>query len=166
MLSEPRVDERGEQPYLAVRSQVPMAELPVVIPQGIGDVHGWLMEHGIRPAGGPFVRYHVINMPGLLEISVGWPLATAAAGNARIAAGVLPAGRYASLIYTGNYPGVMDATAALLKWGAEKGLVWDSWQVDNGEAFGARLESYLTNPAEEPDLNKHETEVAIRLASS
>src|SRR5262249_871101 len=126
MLSELRVDERAEQPYLAVRSQVPMADLPKVIPEGIAEVHGWLMEHGIRPAGGPFVRYHVIKMPGMLDISVGWPLATAATGNGRIAAGVLPAGRYASLIYTGNYPGVMEATAALLKWGVEQELAWDS----------------------------------------
>src|SRR5437762_676411 len=101
MLSEPRVDDRNERPYLAVRSQVPMAELPTIIPQGIGEVHGILMQHGIRPAGAPFVRYHVINMPGMVDVSVGWPVPAGAAGTGQVAAGVLPAGRYASLIYTG-----------------------------------------------------------------
>jgi hypothetical protein len=33
-----------------------------------------------------------------------------------------------------------------------------------GDVFGARYESYLTDPAEEPDLARHQTEVAIRLA--
>jgi hypothetical protein len=44
--------------------------------------------------------------------------------------------------------------------------VWDSWAAGNGEGFGARLESYLTDPQEEPDLAKWETEVAIRLADN
>jgi effector-binding domain-containing protein len=163
VLSEPRIDERREQPYLAVRSRVPMDQLPTVIPQGIGEVHEYLTQQGMRPAGAPFVRYHVINMPGLVDLSVGWPVA-AAEGAGRVVADALPTGRYASLVYTGNYPGLIDATTALLKWGAERGLAWDSRRTDNGEAFGARLESYWTNPAEEPDLNKHETEIAIRLA--
>jgi hypothetical protein len=34
-----------------------------------------------------------------------------------------------------------------------------------GKAFGARLMSLLTDPSEEPDQAKWETEVAIRLAS-
>lgn len=91
MRSEPRVDERAEQAYLAVRSRVPMEQLPTVIPQGIAEVHGLLMKHGIRPAGAPFVRYHVINMPGLIDVSVGWPVSTAAVGTDRITAGTRPA---------------------------------------------------------------------------
>src|SRR5438105_3649185 len=98
MLSEPRVDDRNERPYLAVRSQVPMAELPTIIPQGIGEVHGVLMQRGIRPAGAPFVRYHVINMPGMVDISVGWPIPAPASGTDRAVADILPAGLYASLI--------------------------------------------------------------------
>jgi effector-binding domain-containing protein len=164
MLSEPRVDERGEKSYLAIRSQVPMSELPTTIPQGINEVIGWMTHQSVRPSGAPFVRYRVINMPGLVDVEVGWPVANAMSGNGRVTAGVLPAGRYASVVYTGNYPGLLDATAALLKWGTEQGLTWDSWKTEDGDAFGARLESYWTNPAEEPDLNKHETEIAIRLA--
>jgi effector-binding domain-containing protein len=141
-----------------------MSELPTIIPPGINEVIGWLMQHGIQPAGAPFIRYRVINMPGMLDVEVGWPVAAAASGNGRVAAGALPAGRYASVIYTGNYPGLIDATATLLKWGAEQGLVWDSWKTEDGDVFGARLESYWTNPADEPDLDKHETEIAIRLA--
>jgi hypothetical protein len=58
----------------------------------------------------------------------------------------------------------VEANAALLAWGTEQGVVWDTWAAENGEGFGARLESYLTNPNEEPDPTKWETEVAIRVA--
>ena len=77
--------------------------------------------------------------------------------------GVIPAGRYASLIYTGIMNGI-PANKALLDWGAEQGLVWDTYVSDHGDGFGARYESYLTDPADEPDMAKWETEVAIRLA--
>jgi hypothetical protein len=52
----------------------------------------------------------------------------------------------------------------LLKWGAQQGLVWDKAETEEGDAFGARYESFLTDPADEPDTAKWETEVAIRLA--
>jgi len=164
MISEPRIENREAEQYMGIRSQIEVSELPKVIPQSIGEVAGWLGQQGIAPAGAPFIRYNVIDMPGLLDIEVGWPVAAPAAGDGRVAAGVLPAGRYATLLYTGDYPGLYDATAALLDWGAKQNLVWDKWQAGNGEGFGARFESYLTDPMKEPDLSKHETVVAIRLA--
>jgi hypothetical protein len=103
-------------------------------------------------------------MAGNMDIAIGWPVASEMLGDERVTAGILPAGKYATLVYTGNYPGLIDATAALLRWGAEQGHRWNSWKAGDGEAFGARLESYWTNPADEPDLNKHETEIAIRLS--
>jgi effector-binding domain-containing protein len=164
MISEPKIVNRTQQPYLAIRSQVAAQELPTVIPQHIGEVVGWLGQQGIAPSGAPFVRYNIINMPGMLDIEVGWPVASAVPGNGHIAAGSFPAGRYGSLIHTGDYPGLLDATAALLAWAKKKGLVWDTFESDLGDGFASRFESYLTNPEEEPDRAKHETEVTIKLA--
>jgi effector-binding domain-containing protein len=163
MITEPKVEDRGAQPYAAIRTQVTMQELDTAIPQRLGEVFAWLAHQGVAPAGAPFVRYLVIDMEALLDIEVGVPVAAALSGDDRISAGVLPAGRYASLVYTGIDIGI-KANWALLKWGAEKGLVWDTWKTEKGDAFGARLESFLTNPDEEPDRAKWETEVAIRLA--
>ena len=42
----------------------------------------------------------------------------------RVVADILPAGRYASLVYTGIENGIAG-NAALLNWGAARGLVWD-----------------------------------------
>jgi hypothetical protein len=36
--------------------------------------------------------------------------------------------------------------------------------TDAGEHWGCRVEFYLTNPTEEPDLSKWETQLAFRLA--
>jgi effector-binding domain-containing protein len=164
MISEPKIVNRTEQPYVAIHSQVGAHELPTVIPQNIGEVEGWLGQRGIAPAGAPFVRYNIINMPGMLDIEVGWPVASAVSGNGRIAAGSFPAGRYGMLLHTGDYPGLRDATGALLDWAEKKGLKWDTYESDKGDGFASRFESYLTNPDDEPDLAKHETEVIIKLA--
>jgi len=163
MFTEPKIEDRTEQHYVAIRTQTTMQELGTAIAQGLGEVSAWMGKQGVAPSGAPFVRYLVIDMEALLDIEVGVPVATALSGDDRISAGVLPAGRYASLVYTGIDNGI-QGNWALLKWGAEKGLVWDSWKTEKGDAFGARFESFLTNPDEEPDRAKWETEVAIRLA--
>lgn len=163
MIGKPKVEERAEQRYVALRLQATMQELGRAIQEGIGEVASWLARRGIAPMGAPFVRYVVIDMERLLEIEVGFPVAEAQEGDERVVAGMLPAGRYASLIYTGIDRGI-EANWELLKWGAAQGLVWDSRKTEKGEAFKARFEVFLTNPEEEPDRAKWETEVAIRLA--
>jgi len=163
MTTEPKLEHRDEQPYVAIRTQVPMRKFKTVIPQLLGEVFAWLEKQGVAPAGAPFMRFHVINMAAKMDLELGAPVATAVPGDDRLSAGVLPAGRYASLVYTGVKNGI-KGNAALLDWGAEKGLVWDTWVAENGDGFGARLESYLTDPDEEPDPAKWETEVAIKLA--
>jgi len=115
--------------------------------------------------GAPLWRYRVIDMAAKLEIDVAVPVAGAAIGDNRIIADILPAGRYATLIYTGPYEGLMQATADLLAWAAKKGIVWDMRPAGlNGEAWRARVENYLTDPTKEPDPAKWETELAFKLA--
>jgi effector-binding domain-containing protein len=161
MISEPKIEDRTEQPYVAIRTQVTMQEIGTA-PDLLGDVFAWLGERGITPAGAPFMRFLVINMETLLDVELGVPIAAPVTGDGRISADVLPSGRYATLVYTGLDIGI-EANAALLDWGAQQGLVWDTWVAENGDGFGARLESFLTNPETEPDTAKWETEVAIRL---
>lgn len=164
MIKGPKIEDRAEQPTLGIRAQVPMSELPKVIPELTGQVFAWMDKNGLAPAGAPFIRYHVINMATKLDIEIGAPVARGASGDGRVEPGVLPAGRYAKLIYIGDYAGLMDANAKLLEWGAKQGLKWDQSEVTAGDAFGARFESYLKDPMNEPDPTKYETEVAIRLA--
>jgi effector-binding domain-containing protein len=106
-------------------------------------------------------------MQGKMEIETAVPVAAPVTGDNRVIVDVLPAGRYATLIYTGPYEGdgLMRATADLLAWAEKKGIVWDKWQVGTtGEGWKARVERYLTDPDEEPDPSKWETELAFKLA--
>jgi len=110
-------------------------------------------------------RYRVIDMAAKLEIDVAVPVAAAVIGDNRIVADILPAGRYAILIYSGPYEGLMQATADLLAWAEKRGIVWDKQPAGpKGEAWRARVENYLTDPTKEPDAAKWETELAFKLA--
>ena len=124
-------------------------------------------KQGVAPAGAPFIRYHVINMAANMDVELGVPvasaIASAEAGDGRVRAGVLPAGRYAALVYTGVKNG-LQGNKVLVDWAKEQGIEWDAWDAENGHAFRGRYESFLTSPDEEPDQAKWETEVAIRLA--
>lgn len=164
MITAPKLEDRAARPYVAIRTQAAMHELGTVIPRLHGEVYAWLGEQGVEPAGAPFMRFLVIDMAAKLDIELGVPVPAHLPGADRITAGTLPAGRYATLVYTGVQNGIA-ANAALLDWGARQGLVWDNWVTERGDGFGARLESYLTDPDTEPDPAKWETEVAIRLAA-
>lgn len=161
-LTEPKVDIRAEQSYMGIRTQVPMSELPTVIPQFIDEVFGWLGAQDVPPAGAPFIRFHVINMEAKLDVEIGVPVASTPKGDDRVRGSVLPAGRYASLIYTG-VANAVPANAALIDWIAGQGLVMDRWDVPEGDAFAGRYEIFLTGPDDDPDPANWDSEVAFRL---
>jgi effector-binding domain-containing protein len=165
MITEPKIDQRAEQHYAGIRSVVPMAEFGPsgIIPQSYDEVLGWLKARGIAPAGAPFVRYFCIDMDNNLDVEIGWPVATPVSGDGRVNAGTLPAGRYASLIYSDIRKGY-EGNKALIEWAREKGIVWDSWDTEKGEAFRSRYEISLTGPEDDPDMANWQTEVAIKLA--
>ena len=162
MITKPKLEDRDEQHYAGLRTQVPMQALKKVIPQLLGEVFAWLEEQGVTPAGAPFIRYHVVDMAGSMDVELGVPVATAVQGDGRVSPGVIPAGRYATLVYSG-VTGI-KGNKALLEWAVKNDITWDRWDDEHGDAFGARVEYFLTDPAEEPDKKKWETEVAIRLA--
>jgi effector-binding domain-containing protein len=162
MMSEPKIEERAEQPYVAIRRRVKMSEMPT-LPQQWGEVRRWLESKGISPSGAPFWNYRIVDMEDKLEIDVGWPVASPIAGEGQIIADSLPAGRYVTTIYTGRYDddGLMRATGDLLAWADKNGIPWDKWlHGATGEGWRARVEHYLTDNDAEPD--KNETELAFK----
>jgi len=163
VFTDPQIEERTAQHYAGIRVQVPVQEFQVIIPQLIDEVVSWLGAYDITPDGPPLMRFHVINMDGKMDVELGVRVATVVSGDDRISAGIIPAGRYATLIYTGVENGIAS-NAALIDWAMRQGLVWDRWDTPDGDAFGARVEFYLTEPEDEPDPAQWETEVAIRLA--
>jgi effector-binding domain-containing protein len=164
MLTEPEVITRDAQPYVAIRASVTMQTIGTVLPELHPQMFAWLGERGIPPVGPPFWKYNVIDMERALEVEVGAPVAAAVDGDDRVLAGVLPAGRYATLRYTGHPDGLAGAAASLLDWAAQQHLAWDVSPTEDGDRWAGRLEIYETDPAVEPDMAKWTTQLAFRLA--
>lgn len=166
---EPAIVDRPAQPYLAVTGRVAMTSISEIADR-IPELFGWLAAHGIPPAGAPFLKYNVIDMARELEIEAGVPVNGTVAGDGTVFTGTLPAGRYVTVTHTyvtvthtGPPDRLVHVTAALLAWARQRGLQWDAASTGDGERWGCRLEIYHTNPAEVPDPNRWETELAFRL---
>ncbi|HEX6759286.1 MAG TPA: GyrI-like domain-containing protein [Propionibacteriaceae bacterium] len=159
MGESPIIETRMDQPYAAIPVKVRMEELGSVVPPLTGQVYGWLAARGITPSGPPFWRYIVVDMDNELELETGVSVASPVEANGEIRAGVLPAGRYATVLHTGHPDTLVTATRDLLEWAAERGLEWDS----DGTTWGCRLEEYLSDPQEVPDMREWQTRLAFRL---
>ncbi|GAA1290677.1 DNA gyrase inhibitor [Planotetraspora silvatica] len=161
-MSQPTLVARAEQPYVAIRRQVTMDTIAEIADR-FPEIFGWMAARGLAPAGAPFFRFNVIDMDGILEMEAGVPVTDVVPGDGVILSGVLPAGRYVSVTHVGHPDDLMDVTAELLRWAAERDLRWDMAPTSEGERWGCRLELYKTDPAVEPDMGKWETELAFRL---
>ena len=159
----PDITQRAAQPYAGISAWVPMSAVGSVADR-IPEIFGWLGARGIAPAGPPFFRYHVIDMERQLLVEAGVPVAAVVEDDGEVRGGTLPAGRFAVMTHTGAPETLMAPTGALLDWAEARGLAWDVSQTDAGEKWGCRLESYLTDPAQQPDTSKWQTELAFRLA--
>ncbi|RKS76737.1 effector-binding domain-containing protein [Actinomadura pelletieri DSM 43383] len=159
MTTEPKIEERAAQPYVAIRRRVTMQAIGEIADR-IPELFGWLGAHGIAPAGAPFLKYNAFAADGEMEIEAGVPVLTPIEPDGEVLAGTLPAGRYATVTYIGHPDGLLKRTTELLDWAKAEQLTWD---VTN-DRWACRLEIYETDPTREPDLTKWETELAFKLA--
>jgi effector-binding domain-containing protein len=160
---QPTIVERESQPYVAVRGVVTMATFPAIADR-IPEVFSWLAARGIAPDGAPFFRYLVMDMPDRVEVEAGVPTMKSVSGEGDVVAGVLPAGRFATVTHLGDYGGLVDTTAELLAWAAEHDEKWDVTDTPRGERWGCRLEVLQTSPRFVPDPAEWRTDLVFRLA--
>jgi effector-binding domain-containing protein len=154
----PEIVELAERPYVALRGTVPMDGISAFADR-MHEVIGWLAAREIAPNDAPFFRYEVIDMEAGLVMEIGFPVDDVHSGESEIVTGVLPAGQYATVTHHGHPDGLMDATRQLLEWAEAEGLEWD---VD-GDKWASRLEIYLSDPREVPDMADWDTELQFKL---
>ena len=164
MSDAPYIAERAEHAYAGIQGSVTMAGIGPFAMGRTPEVFGWLAARGISPAGPPFLRYNVIDMERELEIETGVPIAAPAEGDGEVKVDTLPAGRYVVMHHTGAPDTLIGAVEKLLRWADSQGLNWDSAETPAGAWWGCRLEVLLTDPAEQPDMTKWETQLAFKLA--
>jgi|SRR3990172_3732376 len=163
MITEPKLETRGEQHYAVIRQHVSIPFGSLLGPLW-GEVSAWLTSNGATPAGPPIIRYLTTDMDKGLDIEVGFPIAGAISGADRVSVVVLPAGRYAVTVHTGPYDDLVTATAELLAWAEKNGIVWQTSMIDSIEWWTGRIESYPTDPNKEPDPQKWKTELVFLIA--
>ena len=155
-MEQPRIEQRHPQPYVAVGATVGMPDLARAIDLGYPELFAWMAEHSLVPAGAPFIRYLTVDMDAEMTLELAVPVDGSPAPDGRVHPGELPGGRYVTLLHVGPYDGLMEANATLQRWAGEQGL---RWAMDGSRWLG-RLERYLTDPSQEPDSSRWETELA------
>ena len=66
------------------------------------------------------------------------------------------------MTHYGHVDQLKDANAALVTWAAEQEITWDMSIADDGQHWACRLETYLTNPSEQPDPHQWRTRIAMK----
>jgi len=152
----PRVEERPQTATLGIRESVPFRTMLSNRDRILAELITWLNERGIETSGRFFMRLHVVDMAGIMDIEVGVE-SDAAASDDRVRPGTLPAGRYALLDYRSTS---LAANGMLRDWVAEQGLELDLRDTAAGEVFAARCEVYVTDPRTE----RRKTQWVVQLA--
>ncbi len=162
-IGKPKIDRRPKLTYMGIRTIAPFKGMSKEIGRISKELNTWVAEKKIKTSGPPFLRFHVIDMRGFMDISFCFPVRKALPDDGNVNADFIPAGRYASLIYSG---GGISANRALIEWVRAQGLGFDRWDTDQGDNFRGRYETYLTDPKIEPRKSKWKVEVAIKLADT
>jgi AraC family transcriptional regulator len=143
-----RIVEAPAQPVAAIRVRVKTEEFGGVLATLLPEVFVWLQTQGATPAGRPFTRYIEMGTAEG-EIEAGIPIPEGLTGEGRIGIGELPEGTLAATSHFSPYEKLSEARAALTAWLASGGRT----------PSGSPWESYVTDPTEEPDSNRRETQV-------
>jgi effector-binding domain-containing protein len=161
-MSNHEVVQREAVPYAAIAIAVPMERLATAGPLN-GEVFNWLAQQHVTPVGPPFWKYNLIDMAGQLELEVGVATETPATADDRVSVGQLPAGRYLETTYHGHPDGLLQVTSDLLAHADAQGLSFDKADSPTGERWAARLEYYLTDPDDQPDMTQWDTTLSFKL---
>jgi effector-binding domain-containing protein len=161
IVAGPEVVTRPETACVGIRVVTPFRGMLAKRDELMAELLGWLDDRKVGAQGPLFLRLHVIDMNGPMDLEVGLVTADVVEGDDRVRAGVLPGGRYASLTYVDH---ARRANGTLLDWAATSGVRLDRWDGPTGDHFACRYEAYLTDPRSEPRKTKWHVQLNIRVA--
>lgn len=139
------------QPVVYRQATTPLAELGAELGRIVQLVHAEVRGLGAA-SGAPFVRYQEMGDPATIEVGI--PVVEPLAVTEPTVNGELPGGRHAVCAHVGSYDRLAEAWATLAEWLAKTGE----------RPAGPAWESYLTDPALEPDPALWITEIVLPLA--
>jgi effector-binding domain-containing protein len=131
--------EREAQPVLSIRTKTSIQQLPQLLGESYMKIMQYLGEQGEAPAGAPFVGYFSLDMQNM-DVEIGIPVSKKLPEKEDIKASEIPAGNYASSIYTGPYDKIEPAYTVLTEWAEENGY----------QTSGIAYELYIDDPGVTP----------------
>ena len=157
---EPYIIVRPLVLTMGIRIRTPMRGMHPTADKLRKELDRWFAVRGIQSSGNGFLRLHVIDMEGLMDIEVGLPVSEVLAGDERVRSSELPAGNYACLSFLGH--GLLG-NKALLQAMKDHNWVADRWDDPHGDGFACRCETALTDRHLFPLKKSWEIEVSIKL---
>ncbi|MET0692301.1 MAG: hypothetical protein ABWY56_00130 [Propionibacteriaceae bacterium] len=130
--------------------------------QLLAELYAWCDRHPDPSYGTSFLRLHVVDMTGAMDIAVGVRTKAPATGDDRVRPDVLSAGDYATLTYRTHD---RRANKLLLDWVSEQGLALDRRTEPDGDHFTCRYEEYLSDPRTNPRKTQWKMGLRFKLAS-
>ncbi|MFZ1063507.1 MAG: hypothetical protein WAN30_08565 [Acidimicrobiales bacterium] len=162
IVSPARVEERPAIPYVGIRVVTPFRGMLAVRDRLLTEARAAIKEAGIETIGYGFLRLHVIDMDGLMDLEAGYFTAGPAHSmHPKIKHGSMVAGSYATMSYRNH---ALRANQALQEWVRDNGLTLDRRSVPEGDHFACRYEAFWTDPSVEPRKTRWTVELSMLLA--
>jgi hypothetical protein len=157
-----RVEERPAIPYVATRVITPFRGMLSVRDGLLEEARAAIKEAAIETVGYGFLRLHVIDMDGPMDLEAGYfTNGPAHLEHPRLQTGSMPAGCYATMKYRDH---ARRANQALQDWVRDNALVLDRRSVPEGDEFACRYEAFWTDPTVEPRKTRWTVELTMLLA--
>jgi hypothetical protein len=161
LVKPPHVESFPDRPYVGIRVVTPFRGMLKTRDELMVELRDWLTHSACETSGHGFLRLHVVDMSGPMDLEVSFLTPAPTRGDARVTQGVLPSGSYATLTHRDHS---LRANKVLIEWATATGLEFDREEVPAGDRFACRYEAYLTDPKLEPRKTRWEVEIAIKLA--
>ena len=142
----PQIEYRKQQTYAAIKTKLKRDQIQTILPPLIPELFNWLEKKNLEPSGPPFFSYLKME-DEQMTVKVGIPVDDDFSPDDRVERDMFPDGKYAVLIYTGNYRNLYKVNDEFEKWAAQ----------NNIEFRGPRTEFYPSDPDAEPDSKKWKT---------
>lgn len=149
------IAQHEEQPTAGIREQVPANNLTDFFARAFQGTMAYLQSRGLKPVGPPFGKYY--GTPGeTLDVEAGFPVAVTVTPAGDVIPGSLPQGRVVEAVHVGSYETLHRTYSELEHYFAAAGL----------RPGSIMWESYLSDPATEPDPRTWRTRICWPVAET
>jgi effector-binding domain-containing protein len=129
-----------DQPTICIRTTTRVENLPPLIGNSYCQIMEIAGKNGINLTGAPYIAYFNMDMENL-QVEMGFPVDKTYEAMDNVVAGVIPAGKKITTLYTGPYEQMVPAYEQLTQWAKDH----------SQDPTGVSYEYYLNGPETPPE---------------